>query len=1226
MRIHEVRFQNLNSLVGEWKIDFSDPAYLADGIFAITGPTGAGKTTILDAICLALYGRTPRLERVNRSSNEIMSRHTGSCYAEISFETREGSFRCHWSQQRAYKKPGGELQTHKHEISDALDGKVLENKIRDVALKVEEITGMNFNRFTRSILLAQGGFAAFLQASPDERAPILEQITGTEIYSEISIQVHERQREEKNCLEILQAEIAGMKVLSAEEEEDLREGIDHKTSQEKKQQEELGFLRKALAWLDQIAQLEEEIGSLQMQWGQHRERQEAFQEDRLRLQRARQAMILDAPYAQLTHLRELQTGEVEELEGIREELPRQREAITAAVKAWEKARQELNGLKILRKAEGEKAKQVRAMDLLIKQQGEQIEGIQALVSDGETECAALQDEIVDGKKKLKEMAGAWDNIEKYLRENNRDATLVTNLTGITRAFNQLKELVVALQKKDSEWQQAAVALKSLLDAGEQIAGTYDSNKEVQEHHYKVLQAEEDKLKEVLQGHEIDWWQDELDEYKERKDKLQELKQIWDRIIQIEEDLKGGRESVQRLEEEQKQLAREIEQGEEKERYLAEKIEGLETRVVLLSRIRDLEAERAQLEDGKACPLCGATEHPYARGNVPQMDESQEELNQTRKQHRELSKDLEKRKIQKGKLDKELEHARATVEQAEQQLGKEIKLRVYSMDELGLDLSEVKTRDEVGLQVNQSQENIKYYSQQLKTIAALQKNVGALALQYEESRTAFIQSDKDRQQSVWQQKQAQLEDERLEKEYQTLKDEVENLQAIALQEVSEYGITHLPLEKLSAILKILGERKTRWEAQQEEKLHLEKDINTAQSELDKLEIQLQTGKKALESERQKLKRQQEEYEKQREARLNLYGERDPDEEEKRLDEEIKAGENAVEEAREEAEVLKRREEFLVEREKTLVNVTQKRIPELQRMEESFARQLRQTDFKQEEDYLQAKLSNEERQSLSAAEEELKTEGTKLQASLSNSRKNLQREKDKNLTDEPREVLEEKQQAGEQELKDIQQEIGAAEKTLQDSQETARQIEAQMQRIEQQEEELGRWQVLHNLIGSADGKKYRNFAQGLSFDIMIKHANRQLQKMSDRYVLRRNPGQVLELDVIDNYQAGEIRSTTNLSGGESFIVSLALALGLSAMASRKVSVDSLFLDEGFGALDEDTLDIALNTLAGLQQEGKLIGLISHVPALKERISTQIQVIPQSGGRSLLQGPGCRLVVSY
>ena len=177
------------------------------------------------------------------------------------------------------------------------------------------------------------------------------------------------------------------------------------------------------------------------------------------------------------------------------------------------------------------------------------------------------------------------------------------------------------------------------------------------------------------------------------------------------------------------------------------------------------------------------------------------------------------------------------------------------------------------------------------------------------------------------------------------------------------------------------------------------------------------------------------------------------------------------------------------------------------------------------------------------------------------------------------------------------------------------------IEARQRELERWEQLHALIGSADGKKFRNFAQGLTFELMVSHANRQLQKMSDRYLLVRDEAQPLELNVIDNYQAGEVRSTKNLSGGESFLISLALALGLSAMASRNVRVDSLFLDEGFGTLDEEALETALDTLAGLQQEGKLIGVISHVSALKERIGIRIEVQPLSGGRSRISGPGCR-----
>ncbi len=203
MKLLELRFKNLNSLAREWVIDFTASEYVSDGIFAITGPTGAGKSTLLDAVCLALYARTPRLKVISKSTNEIMSRQTGECFAEVTFETLKGRFQCHWSQRRAHKKSDGNLIDAKHEISDALTGQILETKKRDVAVLVEKVTGMDFDRFTRSMLLAQGGFAAFLSAAADQRAPILEQITGTEIYSEISKQVHEYQRAEQknlNCL------------------------------------------------------------------------------------------------------------------------------------------------------------------------------------------------------------------------------------------------------------------------------------------------------------------------------------------------------------------------------------------------------------------------------------------------------------------------------------------------------------------------------------------------------------------------------------------------------------------------------------------------------------------------------------------------------------------------------------------------------------------------------------------------------------------------------------------------------------------------------------------------------------------------------------------------------------------------------------------------------------------------------------------------------------------
>jgi hypothetical protein len=163
MRIHSVRFKNLKSLVGEWEIDLSHSACTADGVAVISGPTGSGKTTILDGICLALYGRTPRLACVDKSENEIMSRKTGECFAEVVFETPAGRYRCRWSQHRLRRKPGGEMQAPRHEIANADTGEVIEKKLRAVAERVEAVTGMDFDRFERSMMIVPGEFAALLQ-------------------------------------------------------------------------------------------------------------------------------------------------------------------------------------------------------------------------------------------------------------------------------------------------------------------------------------------------------------------------------------------------------------------------------------------------------------------------------------------------------------------------------------------------------------------------------------------------------------------------------------------------------------------------------------------------------------------------------------------------------------------------------------------------------------------------------------------------------------------------------------------------------------------------------------------------------------------------------------------------------------------------------------------------------------------------------------------------------
>lgn len=563
MKILELRFKNLNSLYGEWLIDFTAPEYVSNGIFALTGPTGAGKSTILDAICLALYGATPRLGKITKNSNEIMSRQTGECYAELTFESQAGQFKCHWSQHRARKKAVGKLADSKHEIADAQSGQILESKKRNVAGVIEVKTGMDFERFTRSILLAQGGFDTFLKADVEQKSKILEQITGTEIYTEISRRVHERQRDEREKLNILQAETSGIAILEPEQEKELQQGLEDKQKQETNLAAKVSKTGEAIAWLTGIDLLRKEINSLSEEFEKLKCELESFKPDRERLTRALKAAELDGNYATLTAFRKQQEADQSTLKVEAEKLPDLEASALHKQETLKKAEQLMLKAKENLKTEAPLIRKARALD-------QQLADKKKAIDSGDADCRKDAKQIeADKKRKIQEQKkrdtanNELNLAQDYLQTHSWDEWLVSGLAGIEEQLGNLLSVQKDIATKKTAEAKAKGSLKVASKKLEGCTTQLTTQKKEVENAGKNLELKKKELASLL-----------------------------------------GDRQLREIRTEKETLLREM---------------------AFLRKIADLETERSKLEDGKPCPLCGAKEHPFAEGNIPEADETEKKI-------------------------------------------------------------------------------------------------------------------------------------------------------------------------------------------------------------------------------------------------------------------------------------------------------------------------------------------------------------------------------------------------------------------------------------------------------------------------------------------------------------------------------------------------------------------------------------------------------------------------
>lgn len=1078
MRILQLRFQNLNSLVGECQIDLTHPEYTSEGIFVITGQTGAGKSTILDAICLALYGRTPRLSKVNKSINEIMSRHTGECFAEVTLETQSGRFRCHWSQHRSRRKAGGDLQVPKHEIAKAESGTIVDSTITGVANTVESVTGMDFERFTRSMLLAQGGFAAFLQATADERSPILEQLTGTKIYSDISVAVHERHKQEKDKLDGMRAAIQSIVILAPDEQQKIEQQLQQSSELQTRWDDTVKQTQKSIHWLETIDRLEKDIADVRQEEKRLEQESEGFSDKRQQLALAQKAAELDGSYATLIEIRKQQSQDQKDVQEQKNALPELQDAAKLQAEGVQAAEQRTSKVKKQQQQEAPLIQQVRLLDQKITTQAKTIAEAQQLCQEDRQQIEEATKSKKSKEAEKKKVIDDSQSAKQYLKEHKQDEWLTSGLTGIEQQLNSLQSQQRDIKSATTELEQA----KSLLD---QAQGQH------------LEQAEEKKQQE------------------RRLDT-----------------------AIQEQKKSQAALAA-IVQGRALRDYRNDK-EHLLREMSLLARINDLEDHRQALEEGKPCPLCGAQEHPFAQGHTPEKSEVEQEIAA-------LTQRIDRAEQQEAQIQK-----RAVAEDA--------------------------------------------------------------------ARIGFLESEKKEAAAAHELKTAEEKHRSIDTSIRGLQVALNALKQSICEQLLPLGIEDNKQRTISELRAELTTRLRQWQQSVSSLSDVEQCVTDLDSRLAQLDAVIASQSIALSGKQQTLDELQKEHQQEREKRYSRYADKQPDDEERALNQAIEQAEKIEKKQRQEQQQAQKRLESCQEKSANITSRMQLKSPELQTLETDFVSAVQGKGFANEQQLRDARLSLQQRNDLAEQAKRIDDKHKELATKGQDRQDNLTTEQAKQLTEKALPELQQAKTQAEQEQQQLRDEIARLKQRITSNAEAQERSKEKQQLKEEQSKEHQRWKSLHELIGSADGKKYRNFAQGLTFELMVAHANQQLKKMTDRYSLIRDTEKPLELNVIDGYQADEVRSTKNLSGGESFIVSLSLALGLSAMASQKVRVDSLFLDEGFGTLDEDALEAALVALAGLHQEGKLIGVISHVPALKESISCQIQVKPITPGRSTISGPGC------
>ncbi|OUR74144.1 hypothetical protein A9Q77_04915 [Marinomonas sp. 42_23_T18] len=1227
MKICSLRFKNINSLKGEWKLDFTKPPFSDAGVFAIVGATGAGKTSLLDAICLALFHETPRL-KVSPSYNEVMTRHTAECLAEVEFEVKSVRYRAFWSQRRAREKSDGKLQPVNVELCLA-SGEVLTTKVNEKLNLMSSITGLDFSRFTKSMLLAQGGFSAFLNAEANARAELLEELTGTEVYGDISKYVFEEHKLQRQMLLILEQQLDDYECLDEETLASLIKQEQEFANLENTLRQEKDGLSMQLNWLqvwrsllDKKQESHDFEISAKSKWI-------AFSDDLDTLERANNAQTIASFYDVRNATKLVFDQAVSELNVSKKNV------LTLHEQGQQQGgvEQEFKHLYDSKFTETEQFNvlETELISPLLKEQYKQkalLTKVETDLNESQSDCLSLQQKVDIGIDDLAQIESQLAIVEVSINASEKHQVVADNLALWQQQWQGLQEQESRLNSVKYNLNRIHQNKEGLL-AKQSINHAEQDNKKRELHALEAsLSLQEQQVLTMTSGLDVTAW------FESDRLVLQDNYRVQQacKIVQTQAQSRSQHQVFAHQLElhgiERDTLSQNLSLKRQAYQEAYSHLETLQQLLQREDRIIQLETLRTELVDQEACVLCGSLEHPFAtKTGALTSSETRVKYDAQLAKVTQLEMEGKELKAQFQTLALAIQHTETGMAQLHQQISAlEIEFRQINLPTFRQWPDEF---DDIAWQ-QVGQEYLHTLAANDSIRVSLQGATRDSEITRQTLQTGQQALNKLEQEGQYDLQTLQSLERQLQQDEASFTSELDSLslkQGQLLSQVLVFTETRYDYANVGLAFEYLQESLNKWhDAQSRHQVLKQKQAN------EQVKLDNNKGQLTIFSEKNN----------ELKALYNQHNIMLT-----KIDDDLFTylGEYTLEQRKSELkQALLYSEQALRTAQQSLFDINAK----IQSTEGALAQQetnikvllsakeLAQTDwlvnlgisgFSDELSWHENRLQADELDQLQKAKQALVEMQAQAQDRLLQTEKELVKHKKSakhdalskigidsledyaHLTVSIEKLIETlsslslKQEQG-------HQHYGQIKMQLQEHDKSQKKYQSSLEKLAKARQDMTLMTQLQQLIGAADGAKFRKFAQSLTLDNLLHLANQRLALLHDRYQLQRKLGDKLELLVLDTWQADSQRDTRTLSGGESFLVSLALALALSDLVSHKTSIDSLFLDEGFGTLDSQTLDIALDALELLNAAGKTIGIISHVEALKERIPVQIRLTKLSG----------------